>query len=119
MIINSLDNIVKGTKNKLGDTVRYIKNYNNNIVYVVEVVPTNSSSLMIKQCGRSNLLWLMTMSLVQRLKRKVVLFLPHLQTIYHKMIVMLNQIYLLIVWTNAPNSDDWSVFMAGLFLGTN
>lgn len=56
MIINSLDNIVKGTKNKLGDTVRYIKNYNNNIVYVVEVVPTNSSSLMIKQCGRSNLL---------------------------------------------------------------
>ena len=48
MIINSQDNIVKGTKNKLGDTVRYIKNCNNNIVYVVEVVPTNSSSLMIK-----------------------------------------------------------------------
>ena len=56
MIINSQDNIVKGTKNKLGGTARYIKNYNNNIVYVVEVVPTNSSSLMIKQCGRSNLL---------------------------------------------------------------
>lgn len=47
-IINSPDDIVKGTDNKLGNTIRYIKKYNDNTTIVVEVVPNNSNALVIK-----------------------------------------------------------------------
>lgn len=48
-IINNYDKIVRGTDNKQGNTIRYIKNYPNNQSYVVEVIPTaNNTSLYIK-----------------------------------------------------------------------
>lgn len=47
-IINNPTDIVKGTKHKMGDTIRYIKRYNDNTTYVVEVIPGNSNSLIIK-----------------------------------------------------------------------
>lgn len=47
-IINNPDNIIKGTDNKLGQTIRYIKRYNDHTTYVVEVVPDNSNALIIK-----------------------------------------------------------------------
>lgn len=47
-IINNPDDITKGTNNKLGQTIRYIKRYNDNSTYVVEVVPDNSNALIIK-----------------------------------------------------------------------
>ena len=47
-IINHPDDITKGTDNKLGQTIRYIKRYNDNSTYVVEVVPDNSNALIIK-----------------------------------------------------------------------
>lgn len=47
-IINNPTDIVKGTKHKMGDTIRYIKRYNDNTTYVVEVIPDNSNSLIIK-----------------------------------------------------------------------
>ena len=47
-IINHPDDITKGTDNKLGQTIRYIKRYNDNTTNVVEVVPDNSNALIIK-----------------------------------------------------------------------
>lgn len=47
-IINNPDSITKGTDNKLGQTIRYIKRYNDNTTCVVEVVPDNGSALIIK-----------------------------------------------------------------------
>ena len=47
-IIENPSDIVKGTDNKLGETIRYIKNYNDNTTFVVEVVPENSNDLIIK-----------------------------------------------------------------------
>ncbi|MDV3426957.1 MAG: hypothetical protein LIR50_07190 [Bacillota bacterium] len=47
-IISNPTDIVKGTDNKLGQTIRYIKNYNDNLTYVVEVVPDKGNSLTIK-----------------------------------------------------------------------
>lgn len=47
-IIESPSDIIKGTDNKLGKTIRYIKNYNDNTTFVVEVVPENSNDLIIK-----------------------------------------------------------------------
>ena len=47
-IINNPDEITKGTNNKLGQTIRYIKRYNDNSTYVVEVAPDSSNALIIK-----------------------------------------------------------------------
>lgn len=47
-IINNPDDIIKGTDNKNGKTVRYIKNYGDNISFVVEVVPEKSGRMNIK-----------------------------------------------------------------------
>lgn len=48
-IINNYDKIVQGTDNKQGKTIRYIKEYSNNQIYVVEVIPkANENSLYIK-----------------------------------------------------------------------
>lgn len=47
-IINNPTDIVKGTDNKAGQTIRYIKRYNDNTTNVVEVVPDNSNALIIK-----------------------------------------------------------------------
>ena len=47
-IISNPSNIIKGTNNKNGQTVRYIKRYNDNVTYVVEVVPDKSNTLQIK-----------------------------------------------------------------------
>lgn len=47
--INNYDNIVKGTENKEGNTIRYIKKYSDNVSYVVEVIPTaNDTTLYVK-----------------------------------------------------------------------
>lgn len=48
-ILNNYDNIVKGTDNKEGNTIRYIKKYSDNVSYVVEVIPTaNDTTLYVK-----------------------------------------------------------------------
>jgi len=47
-IISNPSDIVKGTNNKQGQTIRYIKRYNDNSTYVVEVVPDKSNALIIK-----------------------------------------------------------------------
>ena len=47
-ILNNPDYITNGTNNKLGQTVRYIKEYSDNNTYVVEVVPEKSQTLIIK-----------------------------------------------------------------------
>jgi len=48
-IINTYDNITTGNDNKQGKTIRYIKEYSNNKMYVVEVIPNaNNKSLYIK-----------------------------------------------------------------------
>ena len=48
-ILNNYDNIVKGTENKEGNTIRYIKKYSDNVSYVVEVIPTaNDTTLYVK-----------------------------------------------------------------------
>lgn len=48
-ILNNYDNIVKGTDNKDGNTIRYIKKYSDNVSYVVEVIPTaNDTTLYVK-----------------------------------------------------------------------
>ena len=47
-IINNPDNKVKGTDNKQGKTIKYIKKYNDNNTYVIEVVPNNINALIIK-----------------------------------------------------------------------
>ena len=47
-IISNPTNITTGTDNRLGKTIRYIKKYNDNSTTVVEVVPSNSKSLIIK-----------------------------------------------------------------------
>ena len=47
-IISNPTNITSGTDNRLGKTIRYIKKYNDNSTTVVEVVPSNSKSLIIK-----------------------------------------------------------------------
>ena len=49
-ILNNYDNIVKGTENKEGNTIRYIKKYSDNVSYVVEVIPTaNDTTLYVKR----------------------------------------------------------------------
>ena len=47
-IINNYDQIVQGNDNKDGKTIRYIKNYSDNISYVVEVMPEKGKALKIK-----------------------------------------------------------------------
>lgn len=47
-IIKNPTEIVKGNPNKLGETIRYIKEYSDNKTYVVEVIPDNSDKLIIK-----------------------------------------------------------------------
>lgn len=48
-ILNNYDNIVKGTDNKEGNTIRYIKKYSDNVSYIVEVIPTaNDTTLYVK-----------------------------------------------------------------------
>ena len=47
-IIATYNSIVKGTDNKEGNTIRYIKKYSDNISYVVEVVPSEGNALKIK-----------------------------------------------------------------------
>lgn len=47
-IIENPTEIVKGNPNKLGETIRYIKEYSDNKTYVVEVIPDNSDKLIIK-----------------------------------------------------------------------
>lgn len=48
-ILNNYDRIEKGTDNKQGKTIRYIKEYSNNQTYVVEVIPTaNDTTLYVK-----------------------------------------------------------------------
>ena len=47
-IISSYDDIIKGNLNKNGDTIRYIKNFEDGTTYMVEVVPENSKTLNIK-----------------------------------------------------------------------
>lgn len=53
-IINNYDSITKGTPNidtlskKKFNTIRYTKKYNDNITYVVEVIPSNNNQLNIK-----------------------------------------------------------------------
>lgn len=47
-ILNNPDYITNGTNNKVGQTVRYIKEYSDNNTYVVEVVPEKSQTLIIK-----------------------------------------------------------------------
>ncbi len=48
-IINNYDKIIKGSDNKQGNTIRYIKKYNDNISYVVEVIPNlDNNSLYVK-----------------------------------------------------------------------
>lgn len=47
-ILNNYDRIVKGTDNKEGNTIRYIKRYSYNTSYVVEVIPSEGNALKIK-----------------------------------------------------------------------
>ena len=47
-IIDNYDDIVQGSDNKQGKTIRYIKTFQDNTSYVVEVVPENSGTLNIK-----------------------------------------------------------------------
>lgn len=53
-IINNADNILKGNKNKdiitgeISDSIKYVKKYNDNTLYVVEVVPEKGNILKIK-----------------------------------------------------------------------
>ncbi len=47
-IINKPDYIIKGTPNKEGVSIRYIKILNNTTTYVVEIVPQKSKYLKIK-----------------------------------------------------------------------
>ena len=47
-IISSYDDIIKGNLNKNGETIRYIKNFEDGTTYMVEVVPENSRTLSIK-----------------------------------------------------------------------
>lgn len=47
-IINSYDDIVKGNPNKNGDTIRYIKSFEDGTTYLVEVIPETSKTLNIK-----------------------------------------------------------------------
>lgn len=47
-IIENYDRIVEGNDNREGKTIRYIKNYSDNISYVVEVVPEKGNALKIK-----------------------------------------------------------------------
>lgn len=47
-IINNYDDIIKGNPNKKGDTIRYIKQYEDGTTYLVEVVPETSKTLNIK-----------------------------------------------------------------------
>lgn len=47
-ILENPTDIEKGTDHKLGQTIRYIKKDNSNTTYVVEVVPDDSNSLIIK-----------------------------------------------------------------------
>ncbi len=47
-IIENYDNITKGSNNRDGQTIRYLKDYPNNTTFVVEVIPENGNSLKIK-----------------------------------------------------------------------
>ena len=47
-IINNPDSIVRGTDNNNTKAVRYIKKYDDNISYVIEVIPENNNNLIIK-----------------------------------------------------------------------
>lgn len=47
-IINFYDNIENGNDNKSEKTIRYIKNYDDGITYLVEVIPEKSKTLKIK-----------------------------------------------------------------------
>lgn len=47
-IINNYDRIMQGNDNREGKTIRYIKNYSDNVNYVVEVIPEKGSALKIK-----------------------------------------------------------------------
>ena len=47
-IISNPDNIVKGTTNKEGTSIRYIKSFNDGNTFVVEVIPEKGESLKIK-----------------------------------------------------------------------
>ena len=48
-IIENYDKIVRGTNNKQGETIRYIKNANDGISYVVEIIPKKQNmNLKIK-----------------------------------------------------------------------
>lgn len=47
-IISSYDDIIKGNVNKNGETIRYIKNFEDGTTYMVEVVPENSKTLNVK-----------------------------------------------------------------------
>lgn len=47
-IINNYDKILQGNDNREGKTIRYVKNYSDNISYVVEVIPEKGNALKIK-----------------------------------------------------------------------
>ena len=53
-IIEFYDDIIKGNINKGGETIRYIKRFENNILYIVEVVPEKSKALNIKTMWKKN-----------------------------------------------------------------
>jgi len=47
-IINNPDKIIRGNINRTEETIRYIKSYEDNTVFVVELVPKNNNYLKIK-----------------------------------------------------------------------
>lgn len=47
-ILENPDDIIEGTKNKEGNAIRYIKQYEDNNTFVVEVVPDAGNNLIIK-----------------------------------------------------------------------
>jgi len=47
-IVSNPDEIIKGSTNDLGQAVKYIRKYDDGIIFVVEVIPANSGSLIIK-----------------------------------------------------------------------
>ncbi len=47
-ILENFDDIIKGTDNKEGQTIRYIKHYNDGTDYLVEIVPNKRNNLKIK-----------------------------------------------------------------------
>ena len=47
-VINNPTKIIKGTNNRNKKTIRYIKNYNNHIIIIVEIIQDKSKNLVIK-----------------------------------------------------------------------